>query len=61
MAVIKSEFDVLPEAINFLCSANSDRVNFGKLELSQEAATNLATLINGGKTLTVIIKEKVEE
>jgi hypothetical protein len=60
MAILKSEFDVLPDQIEFRTKTNGDRIDIKFIHLGQQNAQELASLINSGKTITVIIKEKVE-
>lgn len=57
---IKSEFDTGVDTIAFTTKTNGDRVDIRGVHLGTEAAANLATLINGGQVLTVVIKAKVE-
>lgn len=58
------EFDVEPDCLIFITKTNGDHIEIGPhagaaVHLGQTAAKNLAYLINGGKTLTIEIKEKV--
>lgn len=57
---IKSEFEVGEDCIMFTTKANGDQIRITGVDLSQENAANLASLIGGGKTLTVEITEKEE-
>lgn len=62
---IKAKFDVEVDGIVFTTKTNGDHIEIGPhnaspLHLGQEAATNLANLINGGETLSIVIKAKTE-
>ena len=62
---IKSEFDVSPDTIVLTTRTNGDHIEIGPhnmppVHLGQAAAANLASLVNSGDVLTVIIKKKVE-
>lgn len=62
---IRAEFDVGVDQIEFRTKTNGDYIEIGPhngapIHLGQEAASNLANLINGGEILTVVIKKKVE-
>lgn len=57
---IESKFDVEPDCIIFTTKANGDQIRITNTNLSRENAANLASLIGGGKTLTVEITEKEE-
>jgi len=59
MGVLKAEFDVAGDLIVLTTQLNGDKIKIQGIHLGPEIAANLATLINAGKTLTVIVKEKV--
>ena len=59
----KAEFDVPPDCMSFLTFTNGDHIEIGPhnrppVHIGSEAAANLASLINTGDILTVIIKKK---
>lgn len=60
MPAIVSEFDVLIDQIKFTTQTNGDRLYIGPVHIGQEAATNLANLINSGSTLKIRIRKAVE-
>jgi len=60
---IEAIFDIGVDQIELRTKTNGDHIEIGphnaaQLHLGQEAATNLANLINSGQTLTVEIKAK---
>jgi len=60
---VKAEFEIGVDQIELRTKTNGDHIEIGPhnaapLHLGQEAATNLASLINSGQTLTVEIKVK---
>lgn len=57
---IKSKFDVEPDSITFTTRANGDQIRITGVNLSQEDAANLASLIGSKKILKVEIAEKEE-
>jgi hypothetical protein len=56
---LKAEFDVAVDLMVFTTQKNGDKIKIQGVHLGAETAANLATLINAGNTLTVIVKEKV--
>ena len=61
----KAEFEVNADGIKLTTMTNGDQIEIGPhgfppLHLGQEAATNLAFLVNSGNVLVVTIKEKGE-
>lgn len=62
---VKAKFEIGVDQIELRTKTNGDHIEIGphnaaQLHLGQEAATNLANLINSGQTLTVEIKAKEE-
>lgn len=57
---IKSKFEIGQDCITFTTKANGDQVRITGVNLSQEDAANLASLIGGKKILSVEITEKEE-
>jgi hypothetical protein len=58
---IKAEFDVPADCMVFTTKTNGDHITIDKVHLGQEAASNLASLINTPNgLLRVIIKRKGE-
>ncbi len=60
---IEAKFDVEPDQIVFSTRTNGDHIEIGPhnappVQLGQQAATNLANLINSGETLSIEIKAK---
>lgn len=62
---IEAVFEIGVDQIELRTKTNGDHIEIGphnavQLHLGQEAATNLASLINSGQTLTVEIRAKEE-
>lgn len=55
---VTSEFEVGVDNIIFTTRANGDKIEIKGVNIDQENATNLASLVNSKKTLTVKIEEK---
>lgn len=55
---VKSEFEVGEDHIIFTTKTNGDQIRITNVNLSPKNAANLASLIGGGKTLSVEIAEK---
>ena len=60
---VKAQFAVGVDCLIFTTKTNGDHIEIGPhnvaaLHLGLEAATNLASLINSGEILTVIVKKK---
>jgi hypothetical protein len=56
---IRCETDIQPDMMIFTTRSNGDRIEI-RCALGATNSANLATLINSGETLTLIVKKKVE-